>query len=391
MLLNELAALEHSLYLQELLIMQLDMHYYGTYAMARAAGLNEKACYIIAYSAQFVDDNAANDSIEFEDGARIDSEATAHHPVDIKNVFDFHPKDQRRVWVPYHFLPGNEGETYTDKLKCTKNSPIAKEMMTNHLAHISSEFGLHLAGIAAHVYADTFSHYGFSGVSSRGNRVHQSSFEFSDNLDDKTKRYILGKAENFFKRDNLLPNIRETFLNLLSASKATIAEAAGALGHGSVATYPDRPYLSWRFKYQDSNDTDSGWRNNQETFLEGCRELHSFFCKVAEKHPEYSDSQGFNFSDIEAVIKEILAVEAPCNGRIDSWKAAAKLGSFGTERDIPEYSSDEWMDEWNSLKQSAENSDRVHTTNIFQFYRAAAYHRVFILRELLPNHGLIVD
>lgn len=36
--------------------MQTDMHYYGTYAMARAAGLNQDTCRKIAYSAQFVDD-----------------------------------------------------------------------------------------------------------------------------------------------------------------------------------------------------------------------------------------------------------------------------------------------------------------------------------------------
>jgi len=34
------------------------MHYYGTYAMARAAGLNRGASIIIATAAQFVDDNA---------------------------------------------------------------------------------------------------------------------------------------------------------------------------------------------------------------------------------------------------------------------------------------------------------------------------------------------
>lgn len=37
--------------------MQLDMHFYGTYAMARAAGLNVKTCTTIATAAQFVDDN----------------------------------------------------------------------------------------------------------------------------------------------------------------------------------------------------------------------------------------------------------------------------------------------------------------------------------------------
>lgn len=382
---------------EELVIMQLDMHYYGTYAMARAAGLNEQACCIIAYSAQYVDDNSANSFIDFGDGARIDSEATAHHPVDIKNVGSFDPQDQRRVWVPYHFLPGNEGESYTDKLKCTKNSVIAKEMLANHLGYSTSEYGLYLAGIAAHVYADTFSHYGFSGVSSRGNKVHQDSLQLGEDLEPGIKSYILDKAENFFKKaaagsdQGLLPNIKAVFHELIEQGKATIAETGGALGHGSVATYPDRPYLSWRFNYENDENTDSGWRHNKETFLEGCRELHSFFSQIAAKHPELSSTDPHNFSDIEESVKAILAVQEAKDGRIEAWQAAAKSGIFGAAKGIPQYSVAEWDAEWRNLQQNPDNSNRAHTTNIYQFYRAAAYHRVFILRDLLPKYGLVVD
>jgi len=42
--------------------MQEDMHYYGTYAMARAAGLKVKDAKVVAYAAQYVDDSTANDS-----------------------------------------------------------------------------------------------------------------------------------------------------------------------------------------------------------------------------------------------------------------------------------------------------------------------------------------
>ena len=36
--------------------MQLDMHFYGIYALARAAGIKPDSAYIIAYASQFVDD-----------------------------------------------------------------------------------------------------------------------------------------------------------------------------------------------------------------------------------------------------------------------------------------------------------------------------------------------
>lgn len=48
--------------------MQIDMHYYGTYAMALASGITRNAAKVIATAAQFVDDNAAKNSIEFRDG-----------------------------------------------------------------------------------------------------------------------------------------------------------------------------------------------------------------------------------------------------------------------------------------------------------------------------------
>ena len=157
--------------------MQKDMHYYGTYAMARAAGLAPKVCRTIATAAEFVDDNGDKETIEFPDGGRLDFVPTAHHAADIENI-DRH--DQRLVWVPFHFIPGNEGRSMSERLLCRKDSEIAREMIDHNLSLADKPFGLHLAGITAHVYADTFSHYGFSGVSSRWNRIDTSSVEFFD-------------------------------------------------------------------------------------------------------------------------------------------------------------------------------------------------------------------
>ena len=223
------------------------MHYYATYAMARAGGIEPDDARIIATAAQFVDDNIARSHVEFRDGSRIDQEATAHHLIDLSNRDD---RDQRRVWVPFHFIPGNVGDGYTERLKCRMDSPIVRELRDHHLTCAGRGFALHLLGITAHVYADTFSHYGFSGVSSRGNRVDNSSFRFHEEVeeaDDTTaplspemRRYVTEKADRFFRdrgdHGGLLTNVKSWFAETLS----------GALGHGSVATLPDRPYLVWR-------------------------------------------------------------------------------------------------------------------------------------------------
>nr|WP_054650429.1 DUF6765 family protein [Salidesulfovibrio brasiliensis] len=80
--------------------MQSDMHYFGTYVMARCAGLKPEACRILASASQLVDDNGAKGELDFFDGATLNSEATGHHWWQGENL---DRDDQRQVWVPFHF------------------------------------------------------------------------------------------------------------------------------------------------------------------------------------------------------------------------------------------------------------------------------------------------
>ena len=182
--------------------MQEDMHYYGTYALARAAGLGVNHAKVIAYAAQYVDDSTSSDSEVHQDGGMFEATATAHTNAEaIENAVADH-SEQRKVWVPFHFFPGGEGDTLSEKLKCVKDGKLAQEMVANHIRHsvsVKDEHGLELMGIMAHVYADTFSHYGFSGVSSRGNKVDGESFEL-DVKDEKVKAYIMGKLTGFLSK-----------------------------------------------------------------------------------------------------------------------------------------------------------------------------------------------
>lgn len=366
--------------------MQLDMHYYGTYAMARAAGINPDACQVIATAAQFVDDNAGSETVIFGDGARLDVDATAHHAKDISNLED---GDQRRVWVPFHFLPGNEGDSYTERLICRKDSAIAQQLVEHTLTLTSKPYAVEAIGILAHVYADTFSHYGFSGVSSRRNLVDQGSFKFED-LEVNIEQYILDKASNFwekYKEEN----------QTLSNVKAWFAEIGSAgLGHGGVATFPDRPYLKWSF-YREHPEHVIEERNNYQTFQEGCAALHGLFRNFANARPELKADDGRDFSEIEDTVKKVLATQANCEGRILAWKTAAKDGALfksGVE-EIPTYDGEAWhqqRDAWHGNDgDGLANSGEASETPIYRFYQAAAAHRTFVLRDLLPSHGIVVD
>src|SRR5689334_16413260 len=153
--------------------MQTDMHYYGTYAMARASGLHPTAAQVIANAAEYVDDSDYVQT-QLADQAYFEAGPTAHHPVNKENLDII---DQRRIWVPFHFPPGDEGTTYEEKLICRKDSAIARELIERYVGLENLGFNIELMGIAAHVYADTFSHYGFSGISSDLNQVDADSIK----------------------------------------------------------------------------------------------------------------------------------------------------------------------------------------------------------------------
>ena len=383
--------------------MQTDMHYFGTYAMARAAGLVPAVCQTIATAAEFVDDNGDKETIEFPDGGRLDFVPTAHHVTDLVANNDRH--DQRLIWLPFHFLPGNEGSSMSERLICRKNSRIARELVLHNLSSVDKPFGYHLAGITAHVYADTFSHYGFSGVSSRWNRIDSSSLGAID-VQPRIARYIEKKAARFRERYapemGGLPNFRdpESWNTRLSKTLAALkqemmsagAEAlSGALGHGAALTYPDRPYLRWKFDYEHPETRSSGMRDNPATFCEACEAIHDMFRQLARRFPDAQQDEGRDFADIRDAVARILALQAPLARRKKAWRDAASAGElFVRAESILPYRGASWKKGLDALKR-AKASTMVSGKPIFRFFQAAAIHRTFVLRDLLPRHGVVAD
>jgi predicted transcriptional regulator len=366
--------------------MQEDMHYYGTYAMARAAGLEIKYAQVIAYAAQYVDDSTAKDSEVHEDGGMFQTIATAHTNSEaIVNAVADHI-EQRHVWVPFHFFPGGKGETLSEKLTCVKNSELAQEMVKNHIRHavsVKNEYGLALMGIMAHVYADTFSHYGFSGVSSRNNKVDGTSFVL-DVKNPEVKAYIMNKFSSFLTKYS--PRfIIKNYRNIASKGASV---ATGALGHGAVGTYPDRPFLRWKFTFKKDN-RDSGWRDNPATFLEACEKLHGAFSEYAEKAG--ISKNPVPFDSIKKKVDEILRLESAKEGRIKAWTEAIRKGElFETEADEALYFSKHDWEQQKDDFEYLEHSHEMKEKEVYQFHQAAIYHRDYTLKNLLPKYGVVV-
>lgn len=370
--------------------MQKDMHYFGTYALARMAGLSVKEAKTIAYSAQYVDDSTKSDSQPHPDGGLLYGVATAHTNSQVIKNRLVDKLEQRRVWTPFHFLPGGEGTSAEEQLICVKDSHIAREMMQAHIEKASqSPYGLHLMGIACHVYADTFSHYGFSGISSELNRVsnptpsQQHAAPMRAYLENKHMRFIAKYAPNWWLtlQRMLFSKLGEDF--------------SGALGHGAVGTYPDRPYLTWQVTYSKNGETQV--RDNLSTFLEGCEKLYLQLVKFAQKrNPQHSVLTPF--SEVKDKIFAILAAERPMltttehgKGRIELWCDAIKQGQLFTceEEEAISYDHHDWereKQEFHTLTSSKLGAE----LDVYKFHQAATYHRYYVLKDLLPKHGIIV-
>jgi hypothetical protein len=368
--------------------MDIDMHYYGTYALARAAGLASDVALLIATAAEFVDDSTDTQVVVNPQGARFRGESTAHHPTDFAPNND--PDDQLSVWVPFHFVPGNVGATQSQKLVCQKNSQIAQDMVAHHLELCETAFGIEMIGVTAHVYADTFAHYGFSGVSSRVNRVQFGTINLV-NGDP-----ILPKVDRFFGKFGIQGGMLRNFRDSVATLVSNVAEdTTGALGHGSVATFPDQPYLEWSYEYELSN-LQSGpakvQRQNANDYMEAAEALYNLFRKFADNRKDCQDDKGpVEFDTIKQTVRQIVTLGADRDGRIAAWLKALQDGKLSKQADtnVQVYDHQPWRNQMNMLAGLPQPQD-ASSFGVYHFNQAAALHKHYMLRELLPKNGILV-
>lgn len=350
--------------------MQIDMHMYGVYALARAAGLNDRTARTIAISSQYVDDALSDREMVISGDFALLPTMTSHKPIDYQNAIK---GDQWKVWLPFHFLPGNEPEngTFLQRLTCRKDSRVAKKMVQDALDDKNRDFWPHLIGITAHVYADTFSHQGFIGISTDLNKVADV---------------------------NLLNIHADNIVKALGQKLTEIGQkAAGVVpvGHGTAGINPDMPFLLWELKYK-SPEMAAGVvkRENTTDFLAGAGALHSFFSRFGEKSPESADpSSKRQWEDIAPRVKQVIDVEDENKeNRIHKWKDAINNGVFFNPTTLDKgirYDNYQWTLEYlEATNASREDAKKSHAG---KFFRAAHHHRDYVLHHLLPEFGLLIN
>ena len=320
--------------------MHKDMHYAGTYALAKLAGLSDDTALKIGGSAQFVDDSGDDESIYDDKTGELFASEISTRYADIakyakQRSFLLNYIDQLAIWVPFHFLPGGKGNTLTQKLVCQPDSEIARAMIASHLKKAVAlqeggrKWGPHLIGVAAHVYADTFAHYGFSGVSSRRNLVKAHTIrEVGGNAVEWQKKvkkfrknwgYTFGNISTFFdagsqskevgnddagmwqkfwkKSGYIYSNAKNSLLGLFGEISTLTKD--GAMGHPGVASMPDflaflphpcvviPDFLALRARIEKSADI-------TESVAPIFAELFNFFLPLYGVTPDFPDGMRFH-------------------------------------------------------------------------------------------------
>ena len=348
--------------------MQIDFHHAATYAMARLAGFDHAEAHVIGGAAQYVDDATHAGVIRFTDGSAYSRLSSAHKALDYRN---FQALAQARVWIPFHFLPGNGGYTADIdppggrpvKLVTVPDSPPARDMIRACIEARRRPWGLHRLGITMHVYGDTWAHQGFCGIR------HELNDVTDVRLGDGSEALSLKNRLAGWFAGEMLP-----------------------LGHGAVLSFPDRPYLRW--SYLDWRG-ERVHRNNPADYEVAAERMMQAMYRWRVGDAD-ADAPGLSVPD-RAALRALIAMEKEEHERHTAWLAAIREGAFSFGKAKERYAA-AGEGCWKHIALgSAEEEDRyprgAHfpTSDWKMFHDALQEHRFDVLHSVLPRFGLFED
>lgn len=358
--------------------MQIDMHFYGTYAVARIAGFSPELAKTIATAAQFVDEAVSATPIELGEQSYLLPVVSAHEMLEVGKNFD--KMDQWKVWLPFHFLPGGVGDTIDERLVCLWGEPGNRAVdaivqLALDAGAAGKPYAYHLLGIVSHVIQDTYAHYGFSGMASDANEIDQTTLTHLNV--NRLGEYIEKKTESF--KDRL---------------EGSFAEAT-QLGHAAVTTCPDRPYLVWQFEYDKAPNIDVDYlhqaHDNQKTFFMACTRLHAVYDAFFNGRTSIDAGGGhlpFEKS-VEEIIRMVLAHEGKKDERGEKWRSVLNDRSLlendaSTEDMHLYYNSKGWG------IRAMQDNPLASTTDAYHYNIAASNYLNKIHDEILPGMGILI-
>lgn len=368
--------------------MQIDFHHGVTYVIARLAGMNHKEADIISYCAQYVDDATNEGPIKFDNGATYSRMATAHKMLDYKN---FSALKNHQSWVPFHFLPGNdlkpagEGDAnrrFIYKLICQPGSYVAKDMVRAVITAPRVPYSLHRLGITMHVYVDTWAHYGFCGTTHEINRANEIKL-LTQGVEEEDKK-IKSRLKSFF--GGIFDNTASDFV-----------DGVQPLGHGSVLSYPDQPYLHWKYT---NGLGDLVERNNTKDFMQAAQAMYEAIYRFRQRDAD-AKAPPIPEKDWENIVHKFSKITND-NGekRHEIWLDAIRNGEFSFGKQPIEYipkGAGSWKHKALGTTAAEDTGKEVFhyqesflTSDWKMFHDAAKIHKFTVLHDILPRYGISV-
>ncbi|NJN39065.1 MAG: hypothetical protein HC790_10655 [Acaryochloridaceae cyanobacterium CSU_3_4] len=360
--------------------MQIDFHNGITYIVARLAGFDHPQAEAIAHCAQYVDDATNSGLIRFKNGMVFNHISSAHKLLDYRN---FRALANYRVWIPFHFLPGNEGlrasqkpaGSFIHKLICRPNSYIAQDMLRECLRLRQTPHGLYRLGIAMHVYADTWAHQGFAGVNHPVNEATQL-VDWRGNPDRKFTQ----KVQAYFKHRT-----------------GHVLSGVFPLGHGAVLGHPDKPFLRWGYT---NGLKEKISRDNPQDYLEAAEHMCQWLQRYQLGDPDAQVS-GLPLGDKAIIAEHLQSIHHDDDDlRYRRWLTLIAQGRFSFGKAQVSYihkGKGSWKHQALRTEAYLDTGTEVFPYHPnFQcshwkfFHEALIAHRTFIVDTLLPHYDIHV-
>jgi hypothetical protein len=349
--------------------------------IARFAGLDHARASIVAHASQYVDDATNSGRIEFDNGAMYDRISSAHKMLDYRNL---EALATHMVWIPFHFLPGNGGLPpgqepeggFIEKLICKPDSFVARDMVDACLLRRDAPDALHRLGITLHVYADTWAHQGFAGVSHEINAIRS--------LDDVEEGHhdLRGRLANFFG-------------DAFDRASGLFVGDLLPLGHGAALSFPDRPFLQW--SYRDYHG-ELVKRDNPSDFLSASDAVYRVIKRFISDDPQLG-VEGIptrQRAELEKCFREITDEEG--DDRHRRWLSLIREGHFSFGPALAEYiptGANSWRHRaLGTLERRDSDVELFRYTPDFlssdwtQFHNALQSSRLTVLHDILPKYGI---
>lgn len=357
--------------------MQIDFHYYAAYCAAILAGYSHEESLAVAYANQFTDH--CSKTLLKKLKAPL-SAATTQLQTELMNEDTgiLGLQNITRIWVSFHFLPGNlhadsgvRSKRFTNKYRliCGPNGSLLTDTV-----ELAKGRGLQAAGLAMHVLSDTWAHTYFAGTPAAViNNTNDYFYELLPTDDGERERKIRfihnPAASDDFERSVYVNSIRQENENSVMN-----------LGHGRAGHLPDYSFVRYRYM--------PAWGDYRVIEKDNPSDYYRAFCQMvyALKYlrgdvesflPDTYDEAAA--APYEAELRRILTVRRP--DASEDWKA---LGERLSGQSIEDFDVAKYQREY--LDAAPEEKD---ATFLGSYFLAAMAHKSMVTHRIFESGSLL--